>query len=61
MLLCANKFDLIKDLENLGALQTQIGLAEFARDNGFSGAIQVSARTDLNVTKMMTELTELMI
>lgn len=57
MILCGNKVDLIQEKEEneeqLEDLQTQEGLEEFAQDNGFIGAVRVSAKMDINITPMM--------
>ncbi len=57
MILCGNKVDLIQEKEENGEqledLQTQEGLEEFAQDNGFIGAVRVSAKMDINITPMM--------
>ena len=57
MILCGNKVDLRQEKEENGEqledLQTQEGLEEFAQDNGFIGAVRVSAKMDINITPMM--------
>jgi len=51
MILVVNKFDLVENIaeEELEEQMTQDFLNEFADQNGFVGALRVSAKTGLNV------------
>ena len=51
MILVVNKFDLVENVpeEELEEQMTQAFLDEFAENNGFIGAIRVSAKTGLNI------------
>jgi Ras-related protein Rab-32 len=51
MILVVNKFDLVENIaeEELEEQMTQEFLNEFADQNGFVGALRVSAKTGLNV------------
>ena len=65
ILLVVNKYDLVLEREEEGALledyMTQEWLDEFAEEQGFIGAFRVSAKEDINITDSFSALTKQMI
>ena len=65
MILAVNKVDICDEMEangeNIEPWQTQENLDDFAINEGFIGAVRVSAKTDTNIAELFSQLVRQML